>query len=142
MTTGSTLSPTGSAGAATAAAAPAVVEELVPGQEVLVRGRLDVRSVAEVRDALHRVLLSGRGDLLIHLAEAEVHDSSGLAVVVSVHRRAVALERRLVVVDATPRLERLVRGSRLHRVLNWQAPREDLLAGRRRQGRPVVTVTP
>jgi len=96
---------------------PARVTEEVPGQEVTVCGRLDVDSVAEVRLALHNILDRGVGDLLIHLAQAEVHDATGLGVIVGVHHRARRVGRRLVLVDVSPRLDRLLHATRLHRFM-------------------------
>jgi len=96
---------------------PVGVAEVSVGQEVVVSGRLDVTSVAEVRLALHDILDRGGGDLLIHLAQAEVHDATGLGVIVGIHHRARHVGRRLVLVDVSPRLDRLLRASRLHRVL-------------------------
>ena len=92
------------------------VAEISRGQEVSVSGGLDVNSVAEVRLVLHDILDRGVGDLLIHLAQAEVHDATGLGVIVGVHHRARRVGRRLVLVDVSPRLDRLLRASRLHRV--------------------------
>jgi len=94
------------------------VAEVASGQEVSVFGRLDANTVSEVRGALHDILDRGVGDLLIHLAGAEVHDATGLGVIVGVHHRARRQGRRLVLVDVSPRLDRLLRGSRLHRVLS------------------------
>ena len=96
---------------------PVRVSEISRGQEVAVAGRLDVDSVDEVRLALHEILDQGVGDLLLHLAQAEVHDATGLGVIVGVHHRARRVGRRLVLVDVSPRLDRLLRTSRLHRVL-------------------------
>ncbi|HEY5249122.1 MAG TPA: STAS domain-containing protein [Dermatophilaceae bacterium] len=93
------------------------VSEISRGQEITVAGRLDVDSVDEVRLALHEILDQGVGDLLVHLAQAEVHDATGLGVIVGVHHRARRVGRRLVLVDVSPRLDRLLRASRLHRVL-------------------------
>jgi anti-anti-sigma factor len=101
----------------TAAADPAQVEEVRLGREVVVSGRLDVSTATDVRLALHGVLDRGSGDLLIHLAQAEVHDATGLGVIVGIHHRARRLGRRLILVDASPRLDRLLRASRLHRVI-------------------------
>ena len=95
----------------------AFVQEIRVGREVAVSGRLDVSTVADVRVALHDILARGAGDLLIHLAQAEVHDATGLGVIVGVHHRARRLGRRLVLVDVSPRLDRLLRASRMHRVL-------------------------
>ena len=99
------------------AVAPARVSEISSGQEVAVCGRLDVHSVAAVRAALHDILDRGQGDLLIHLADAEVHDANGLGMIVGIHHRAYGVGRRLVLVDVSPRLDRLLRVSRLQRVL-------------------------
>lgn len=96
---------------------PARVAEISVGQEVTVAGPLDVNTVAEVRTALHEILDRGVGDLLVHLASAEVYDATGLGVIVGVHHRAQRVERRLVLVDVSPRLDRLLRASRLHLVL-------------------------
>ncbi len=103
---------------------PVHVAEICPGQEVSVSGRLDVNTVAEVRVALHDILDRGFGDLLIHLAQAEVRDATGLGVIVGAHHRARRAGRRLVLVDVSPRLDRLLRSSRLHRVLT-RGPGED-----------------
>ena len=96
---------------------PARVAEISFGQEVSVSGRLDVHTVVDVRLALHEILGRGQGDLLIHLADAEVHDATGLGVIVGTHHRARRAGRRLVLVDVSPRIDRLLRASRLHRVL-------------------------
>jgi anti-sigma B factor antagonist len=105
-------------GAVSAGASQRVrVAEISFGQEASVAGRLDVHTVAEVRVALHDILDRGAGDLRIHLAEAEVHDATGLGVIVGLHHRARRVGRRLVLVDVSPRLDRLLRASRLHRVL-------------------------
>jgi len=93
------------------------VVEISVGREVTVSGRLDVNTVAEVRLALYGVLDRGAGDLLIHLAQAEIQDATGLGVIVGIHHRARRLGRRLVLVDVSPRLDRLLQASPLDRVL-------------------------
>jgi anti-sigma B factor antagonist len=98
-------------------APPVCVAEISAGQEVSVAGRLDVHTVADVRLALYDILDRGVGDLLLHLAEAEVHDATGLGVIAGTHSRARRAGRRLVLVDVSPRLDRLLHASRLHRVL-------------------------
>lgn len=104
----------------------AYVAETAAGQEAVVSGRLDVNSVAEVRLALHDILDRGVGDLLVHLAQAEVCDATGLGVLVGVHHRARRAQRRLVLADVSPRLDRLLRGSRLQLVLA-RGPGEGML---------------
>ena len=71
-----------------------------------------------VRTALHTALVGGDGDLVVHLVDAQVWDAAGLGVVVGAHHRAERLGRRLVVADASPRLCRLLAGTRLVRVMN------------------------
>ncbi|HET7475767.1 MAG TPA: STAS domain-containing protein [Dermatophilaceae bacterium] len=91
------------------------------GTELVVAGRLDVHTVADVRRMLHEALddpAHGSGDLLLHLSGAEVYDATGLGVVVGLHHRARRLGRRVVLLDASPRLERLLRSTRLHRVFH------------------------
>jgi len=102
---------------ATVQTAPVSVLETVAGAEVVVTGRLDVHTVADVRLLLHAVIDRGHGDVMVHLAGAEVHDATGLGVLVGAHHRARRAGRRLVLVDVSPRLDRLLRVSRLHRVL-------------------------
>ena len=108
--------------------APVCVAEICVGQEVAVSGRLDVNTVAEVRVALHDILDRGQGDLLVHLAQAEVYDCTGLAVIVGVHLRARHVGRALVLVDVSPRVDALLHASRLHRILA-RGPRSGVPAG-------------
>lgn len=96
---------------------PAIVEEISAGREVRVSGPLSVTTVDAVRLALHDILARGAGDLLLHLEQAEIQDATGLGVIVGVHHRARRLGRRLVLADVSPRLDRLLRASRLHLVL-------------------------
>src|SRR3954454_4062172 len=102
---------------ATAQGPPVSVLETVSGAEVVVTGRLDVYTVAALRLLLHDVVDRGQGDLMVHLAGAEGHDATGLGVRVCAHHGARRAGRRLVLVDVSPRLARLLRVSRLHRVL-------------------------
>lgn len=97
---------------------PAVqVTEVVPGVQVHVSGRLDVLGAPTVREVLHRAVDGGSGDLLVHLDAVEVIDAAGLGVLVGVHRRARRSDRRLVLIAVPPRIERLIKHTRLHRVL-------------------------
>ena len=97
---------------------PAVqVTEVVPGAEVHLSGRLDVLGAAVVREVLHRAVDGGSGDLLVRLDGVELVDAAGLGVLVGAHRRARLAQRRLVLIAVPPRIERLIRHTRLHRVL-------------------------
>lgn len=100
-------------------AAAAVLEVLVEasGREVRLRGVINVHTVPDLRAQLQQILEGGAGDLVLHLAEAEVQDATGLGVLVGVHHRALRTGRRLVIAEASERLERLLRVTRLHLVL-------------------------
>lgn len=89
-----------------------------PGREATIRGSLGVRTVAEVRNQLQAQLESGEGDLILHLATAEVSDATGLGVLVGLHQRAARRGRRLVIAEASERLERLLKLTKLHLVLS------------------------
>jgi anti-anti-sigma factor len=92
--------------------------------------------VDEVRVKLYDILDRGVGDLLVHLAQTEVHDAAVLGVIVGLHHRARRLGRRLVLVDVSPRLDRLLRASRLHRVLARGPGEQDVAV------RPVTRAVP
>ncbi|HET7397244.1 MAG TPA: STAS domain-containing protein [Intrasporangium sp.] len=96
---------------------PVQVLDAPDGHDVIVEGRLDVHTVPDIRDILHDVIGRGPGVLRLHLRNAEIGDATGLGVLVHVHRRASRAERRLLVVDASDRTARLLRGCRLERLL-------------------------
>lgn len=87
------------------------------GHDVFIDGRLDVHTVPDIRDAIHAVIDDGRGDLRLHLRDAEIGDATGLGVLVHLHRRATRADRRLLLVDPSERTSRLLRGCRLDRIL-------------------------
>jgi anti-sigma B factor antagonist len=94
-----------------------MVVEVASGYEVALSGRLDVSSVEDVRAALHRAVDVGTGDLVVDLTQVELIDATGLGVLLGADRRAKQQGRRLVLRDAPPRVRRILRGTRLHRVL-------------------------
>jgi anti-anti-sigma factor len=63
------------------------------------------------------VIDTGTGDVVLMLGEAEIGDASALGVLVGAHHRARRAGRRLVISATSPRTARLLRLSRLHRVL-------------------------
>ena len=101
----------------TATAAVRVVDS-ARGQEVVIEGRIDVRSAADLRLALHAAIDGGHGDLYLHLGDVEIGDATGLGVLLESHRRARRASRRLVLASITPRTARLLRIARLHRVFH------------------------
>ena len=91
--------------------------------EVVVGGRLDVRSAADARTALHTAVDSGRGDLILDLTELDSWDATGLGVIMGAHRRAGRANRRLVLRGVPPQMQRLLIATRLHRILAIEAER-------------------
>jgi anti-anti-sigma factor len=93
------------------------LEVLSRGEKVVLAGRLDNRSAPVVRALLHAAIEDGEGDLLIHVGELEIWDAAGLGVLVGAHRKARRRDRRLVLTDVPPRQLRLLRATRLSRLL-------------------------
>lgn len=89
----------------------------IPGQLVELSGRVDVTTVAAVRDALHTAVDAGSGDLVVDMTAVDVLDAAGLGVLVGTHRRALLGGRRLVLRAVPARTARLLQRTRLHRVL-------------------------
>ena len=95
-----------------------MVVSVAPGtSEVVLSGRLDVSTVHDVRSAIHAALDTGSGDLVIDLGAVEMLDATGLGMLVGAHRKAGRGGRRLVLRNLTPQLQRLLRVSRLNRIL-------------------------
>ena len=95
-----------------------MVVSIAPGtNEVLLSGKLDVSTVHDVRRAVHAALDAGSGDLVLDLREVDMLDATGLGMLVGAHRRAGRAGRRLVLRNLSPQLVRLLRVSRLNRIL-------------------------
>lgn len=93
------------------------LDATAPGQVLVLRGRLDVAVAADLRLALADALDTGDGDLVLDLAAVEWLDPTGLGVLVGAHRRAGRTGRTLVLHDVPPGVGRLLRRTRLDRVL-------------------------
>jgi anti-anti-sigma factor len=87
------------------------------GCHVALRGRLDVRTVADVRLPLHRLIADGATPLLLDLGEAHVGDATGFGLLVECLRRSRRAGRPLRIVAADDRTCRLLRRARLGAVL-------------------------
>ena len=99
-----------------------MVVSVASGCEIALEGHLDVRCVAEVRTALYAAIDAGSGDLVVDMSRVESIDATGLGMLLGADRRAKLSGRRVVVRDAAPRLMRLLRATRLHRVLTLEQP--------------------
>lgn len=94
-----------------------------PGAQVVeVGSRLDAGTSAGVRPRLHDAVDSGQGDLIVDLSELEMIDATGLGVLVGTHRRAMGVQRRLVLRGVPPRIMRVLAVTRLNRVLCVEVP--------------------
>ncbi|GAA1635400.1 STAS domain-containing protein [Nonomuraea fuscirosea] len=91
-------------------------------QVVRIGARLDAGTSAGVRERLHEALDSGEGDLILDLSKLEMIDATGLGVLVGAHRRALSVQRRLVLRGVPPRIMRILAVTRLNRVLHVEAP--------------------
>jgi anti-anti-sigma factor len=94
-----------------------VIDVAEAGRLVLLSGRLDVSSVADVRLVLHAAVDAGTGDLFLDASAIESIDASGLGVLVGAHRRAGRAGRRLVVVAGSAPVLRMLHLTKLDRVL-------------------------
>jgi len=87
--------------------------------DIVMPERLDVSTVASVREALLLALdASPALDVVADVSGVLVVDSAGLGLLVTTHRNAARMGRRLVLADPSPRLLRLLAVTRLHRVLH------------------------
>ena len=92
----------------------------VDGEVALVRlrGRLDATTVAEARALLHGCVDGAPHEIVVDLAEVEMLDAAGLAMIVATHELCQQRGHRLVLVEVPPRLCRLLSATRLTRVLS------------------------
>ena len=87
------------------------------GCHVALRGRLDVRTVADLRMTLHRLIANGTTPVLLDLGEAHVGDATGFGLIVECQRRARRADRPIRIVAADERTRRLLRRAKLHSLL-------------------------
>jgi len=93
-----------------------------PGAQVVrIGARLDAGTSAGVRTRLHDAVDSGEGDLILDVSKLEMIDATGLGVLVGTHRRAISVQRRLVLRGVPPRIMRILAVTRLNRVLRVEA---------------------
>lgn len=87
--------------------------------DVVVPERLDVSTVGQVRELLQLAFdASPNLDVVVDVSAVLVVDSAGLGLLVTTHRGAARLGRRLVLANPSSRLLRLLAVTRLHRVLH------------------------
>ena len=99
-----------------------MVVSVASAHELVLQGRLDVHSVPDVRVAVHAALDNGEGDLFLDVSGVELIDATGLGMLVGAHRKARMSGRRVVLRSVGPPLMRVLRLTRLHRVLVVESP--------------------
>jgi anti-anti-sigma factor len=87
------------------------------GQTARLSGRVDVRSVGELRSRLHSAIDIGTGRLRVDVAGLELVDHAGLGVLFGAARRARSVGRSMVLVNVPPALSKLLSSHRLDTVL-------------------------
>lgn len=93
------------------------------GAIVRLSGRLDASCIPDVRSrviALLEAPMPGPGapsDVVVDVADVQIGDAAALGLLLECHRRAVRHGRHLVVVNASERSRRLIRRSRLGRLM-------------------------
>lgn len=90
------------------------------GDEITLSGRLDARTAPIARAVLYAGVDDADGDLLVRVADLEIWDAVGMGVLVGAHAWARRRDRRLVLVDVAPRQLRLLRATRVARMLSVQ----------------------
>ena len=112
------------------------------GQLVALSGSLDARTASAVRDQLHAAVAGGQGTLVLDMSRVETMDAVGLGVLVGTQRRAGQAGRRLVLRDTPYRLRRLLRATRLERLLPTEPGRPELPSDLARPELPSEPVRP
>jgi anti-sigma B factor antagonist len=87
---------------------------------VRLEGRLDAAAVGMARELVSEALSVGQGDVVLDCSEVECVDVTGLALIISVHARLRAQERRLVLLGCRPQVRRALAVTRLSRILPMQ----------------------
>ncbi|WP_018351231.1 STAS domain-containing protein [Longispora albida] len=91
------------------------------GERVSLAGRVDAQTVARVREKLDSAIALGDGPLVVELARVDIIDATGLGMLVAAQQRAVRAGRRIVLSGTPERFARLLRVTRLDRVLPDEA---------------------
>lgn len=87
------------------------------GAPLILLGRLDASTVASCRRTLHAAVDQGTGTVILDVGGLEQLDATGLAMLLGTARRAELAGRDLVLRNVPPRVTRLLRLTRLNRVL-------------------------
>jgi anti-sigma B factor antagonist len=87
--------------------------------DLVLPDRLDATTAAQVRDAMSLAVDGTPAvDVLVDVSAVRVIDGVGLGLLLAAHRSCRKAGRRLVLVDPSPGVLRLLAVTRLHRVLH------------------------
>lgn len=88
---------------------------------IVVTGRVDVSTVAGLREALHAAVERSGGRVVIDVSGVEAIDATGLGMLVGTQSRAQSRGKELVLRDVPDRMGRLLTVTHLGRVLPSEA---------------------
>ncbi len=98
------------------------MEFFTEGIALKVSGQVDVRTIAELREAVYAHLASHPGDLVLDLSGVESVDLAALRMIAVASRLAVRQGRRLVVHGCPPMVRRLLHLSHLRGLVAVDGP--------------------
>ncbi len=102
------------------------VSQAHPGADLTVSGRVGGANVADLRQVVLAGLDAGTGEFLLDVQGLMVTDRCVLGMMLEAHRRAVRHDRTLYLVNVPSELDRLLRRTRLDRILNYRLDLEEL----------------
>ena len=92
-------------------------------------GRLDLRTAPELRAQVAAALAAGPGSMIIDLSDVEFIDSSGLGVLIGLHKQAAAHGGRLTIVAPTGSARQIFALTRTESFFNFVPTHHAALGG-------------
>jgi anti-sigma B factor antagonist len=96
------------------------------------RGEIDLATQAKLRTALEELILAGRTNLVVDLAETTFLDSTGLGALIATRRRTHALNGSFAIICANPRMREMFAITRLDLVFRVYETFEEWLSAQER----------
>ncbi|MEV6285374.1 STAS domain-containing protein [Kribbella sp. NPDC051770] len=105
------------------------VDHLGPHPLVRLSGDVDAESAPALTETLRAVLTTiGTKPLVLDLTEVEFMDSSGLGVLIGAHQQAAVQGGALILANPHPRVAKVLRITKLHKVFTVTETVEEALA--------------